>query len=158
MTGISNKESLRRRIAGAVLREAWKLLRRMKGYTWSIILRLAWKVVQCRTRLQYTKAVGVSISGTARQERLHKLLQYPTEQVMLKLVREHDNRFDSNAIRILGSIDGVTGFKLGYLRASLAAQIAPLMDAGHLTVAIIDRVTGTGTKGLHGLNFRFAVI
>lgn len=41
MSRISVKESLRRRIARAVLRKAWKLIRRAMGYCWSTVLRFA---------------------------------------------------------------------------------------------------------------------
>jgi hypothetical protein len=158
MPRISEKESLRRRIARVVLREAWKLVRQAMGYCWFTVLRLAWKVVRSKTRLHYSKAVGVSASGTTRQGRLQRLLQYPPERVSLMLMREPNNCYDSNAVRVVGCVDGVNGFTLGYLKASLAAQVSPLLDAGHSAVALMERITGTGDKGLYGLNFRFAIL
>jgi hypothetical protein len=78
--------------------------------------------------------------------------------VTLILIREPDNRYDPNAVRVVGSVNGGIGFTLGYLKASIAVQVAPMLDTGHTAVALMDRVTGAGSKGLYGLNFRYAII
>lgn len=74
------------------------------------------------------------------------------------LVREPSNRYDSNTVMVVGCVDGGNGFTLGYLKASLATQVAPLLDAGHSAVALMERVTGAGDKALYGLNFWFGII
>lgn len=52
----------------------------------------------------------------------------------VKLVREQENRADVNAIRVIHDGAGpLRGHHLGYLRADVAAQVAPLMDDNLLT-------------------------
>lgn len=49
--------------------------------------------------------------------------------INVKLTREQENRYDINAIRVTHDGSGaLRGNHLGYLRADVAAQIAPLMD------------------------------
>lgn len=155
---MSEKEAKRRRIASAVVRQAWKLFRRAAIYSWSTVLRLAWAVVRSRIRVYHSKATGVAASNTPRQARLRQLAGYQPEDVFIVLVRQPDNRFDSNAIRIVASIKGDAGFTVGYVKSSLAATLAPMMDAGKQVVAVLERITGVGSKGLHGLNYAYAVI
>lgn len=155
---MSNKEIMRRKVARAVLSEAWKLLKRAKVYGWATILRLSWRVVRSRIRLHYSKASGVAAPGTSRQARLHQLASYRPEDISLVFVRDYGNKFDGNAIRISASVDGNKWFTIGYVKAQIAAVIAPLMDKGYEVVSVLDQITGRGSKGLYGLNFRYAVI
>lgn len=88
---MSEREQKRRRILAAVLREAWRLFRRINVYEWSTVLRLSCAVVRSRIRMHYSKAIGVAASGTSRQERLRQLAQYRAEDISLVLVRHSDN-------------------------------------------------------------------
>lgn len=155
---MSEKEMFRRKISGAVLREAWKLLRKAKVYRWATVLRLALKMVRGKIRLHYSKAVGVAASGTPRQAILHRLAGYNQDDITLVFVRDYENRFDHNAIRIVASIGSKMEFTLGYLKSQLAASIAPLIDDGKKIISMIERITGKGSKGLYGLNFRYAIM
>lgn len=155
---MSEKEIIRRKIACAVLREAWKMLRKAKAYGWTTVLRLSWRLVRSRLRLHYSKVAGTAASGTPRQARLHQLAGYRPEEVSLAFVRDYNNKFDRNAVKIVASIDTDKWFTVGYLKAQLAAVIAPMMDSGHEVVSVLEQITGRGNKGLYGLNFRYAVM
>lgn len=53
--------------------------------------------------------------------------------INVKLVREQENRADINAIRVIHDGAGaLRGRHLGYLRADVAAQFAPLIDDGDI--------------------------
>ena len=52
------------------------------------------------------------------------------------VVREHDNRADPNAVKVLYK----DGRKLGYLRRSLAKKLAPIIDRGALLTGRLVRV------------------
>ena len=58
----------------------------------------------------------------------------------VELVREPDNKYDSNAIRV----DSDQG-RLGYIPAQTAATLAPFMDRGNSVDAFIEAITG-GTE------------
>jgi hypothetical protein len=155
---MSEKEIMRRKVARAVLSEAWKLLKRAKVYGWSTVLRLSWRVVRSRICLHYSKASGVAASGTSRQAQLHQLAGYKPEDISLVFVRDYDNKFDVNAIRISASIDGNKWFTVGYVKSQIAAIVAPLMDRGYEVVSVLKRITGKGSKGLYGMNFQYAIM
>lgn len=53
----------------------------------------------------------------------------------IRLVREPDNRFDSNAIMVMLPERMMEGAQLGYLRAPSAELLAPRLDSGKLSVA-----------------------
>ena len=68
----------------------------------------------------------------------------PGEQ--LKLRREPDNPQDANAIAVFRR----NRDQLGYLSASLAEKLAPLLDAGTRFTAVVSEVTG-GTDQPYGV-------
>lgn len=90
----------------------------------------------------YTKIVGVSFEG--RQNSIAGL----QEGYALDLVRQPDNPKDTNAIAArYGAV------QLGFLRAQIAKQLAPIVDDGALYRARIASLTGAGTQGAHrGVN------
>ncbi|KAI8473525.1 MAG: SNF2 family N-terminal domain-containing protein [Monoraphidium minutum] len=87
----------------------------------------------------------------AEEEQLEYLGQFKTQIVgiryyegkvgrneMVKLVREADNPYDANAVRV----ENIRSEKVGHLRRELVAEIAPLLDRG--LVAIEGIMPGTG--------------
>jgi single-stranded-DNA-specific exonuclease len=88
-----------------------------------------------------TKVVGVTFEG--RQERLPHVR--PGDR--LRLVRDPRNPRDPHAIQVCA----LEGGQLGFLRASLAARLAPAMDAGARYAAAATAVTGGGDRAW-GLN------
>jgi single-stranded-DNA-specific exonuclease len=89
----------------------------------------------------HTKVVGVTFGD--RQAVLAEV--QPGEP--LRLVREPTNAADPHAIRVCRA----DGRQLGFLRAPLAARLAPAMDAGARYAATATALTGGGDHAL-GLN------
>lgn len=86
----------------------------------------------------YTKIAGVSFNG--RQAYLKNLsIGDP-----LVLVREPDNNYDENAIKVTT----IGGVQLGYIKAKLAEGIAPLMDKGSKFICKVLELTGGEDKNL----------
>ncbi len=79
-----------------------------------------------------TKLAGVTYDN--RQDSISRCHDCDT----LELIREPDNPYDSNAIRVMDA-----GRTLGYIPAAQAATLAPYMDAGEeIANCFIDRITG----------------
>lgn len=56
-----------------------------------------------------------------------ELVQYLTYKSRIRLIRDHDNQYDENAIKV---VFGKKRHHIGYLPRDLAEEIAPLFDAG----------------------------
>lgn len=72
----------------------------------------------------------------------------------VKLVREQENKYDINAIRVVYPNSGaLAGKQIGYIRADSAAILAPLMDEGELVfkrgslTRLIDGPNGENCEG-----------
>ncbi len=89
----------------------------------------------------HTKVVGVTFEG--RQA----LLPTVRQGERLRLVRDPRNPRDPHAIKVCLA----DGRQLGFLRAGLAARLAPAMDAGARYTATTTMVTGGGDRSW-GLN------
>ncbi len=88
----------------------------------------------------HTKVVGVTFEG--RQDLVAGL----EPGVELALVRDPDNAYDSNAVRVqLGTL------QIGFIKKPIAARIAPNIDAGERYRAEVRQVTGGGTRSV-GVN------
>ena len=95
----------------------------------------------------FTKIVGVSHrnpDGSSRQD----LLARCTVGEHVHLVREPRNKHDANAIAV--ELQG--GDSLGYLKASLASELAPFLDRRGRTVAAISALTGGEAEKFRGAN------
>ncbi len=155
---MSSKEYKRRSIASAVMKEAWIIKRKTILYVYNIgtALKLAWMTIRCRIKYYYSKVRGTSYSN--HQQVLKKLLSLATTDVLLTFIREPDNVYDSNAIRINAFSNQLYCGSIGYLSKVLAAKIAPLIDEGHIAIVKYDGVTGADRAGYLGCNFRFTII
>jgi single-stranded-DNA-specific exonuclease len=90
----------------------------------------------------YTKVVGVSFEG--RQDVVVGLI----DGQELELVRQPDNPKDANAIAVRNGI-----LHVGFVRAQIAKQIAPAIDAGVAYRARVASLTGGGSDIKHrGVN------
>lgn len=89
----------------------------------------------------YTKVAGVTFEN--RQEIVFRL----NEGEKLLLLREPENSFDSNAIKVVNGKEK----QIGYLNAKLAKHFAPLLDRGELYNAYVSQVTGGSGKN-YGVN------
>lgn len=89
----------------------------------------------------YSKLVGVTFNE--RQ----KVIPTLTAGEELVLEREKDNPVDRNAIHVLTK----KGQELGYIRKEIAAEIAPLIDAGTMYRCGVTAITG-GDDYAYGVN------
>lgn len=75
--------------------------------------------------------LGFRLKRDVRQSLARLLDASKTGGIDVKLVREQENKYDVNAIKVLHNGSGILkGKHLGYIRADTAEMIAPLMDDG----------------------------
>jgi len=97
--------------------------------------------------LTYTKIAGTSHTnpdGTSRQKLIKKL----KEGASLDLVREPDNPYDKNAIKICNK----KGKQLGYIGRELAETLAPCLDNNSIVWAEVTEITSG--EELYGRNIK----
>lgn len=120
---------------------------RKEGYTLSQAFRKAWKRIKLSMKI---RAVGTT-SGNI-QERLGFMRQFPINTMQAELVREPENPFDKNAIKIvihLRSINRKT--VIGYVPRGLAAGLAAVIDAGiQAKVELLQILGGYSYKENYG--------
>lgn len=120
---------------------------RKEGYTLSQAFRKAWKRIKLSMKI---RAVGTTAGNI--QERLGFMKQFPVETMQAEFVREYDNRFDKNAIKIvihLRSINRKT--VIGYVPRGLAAGLAAVIDAGiQAKVELLQILGGYSYKENYG--------
>lgn len=87
-------------------------------------------------RTIHSKLKGVS-KKNEDGENIQSILADLFDDCDLELVREPDNRYDSNAIKVYA-----VGDHIGYINAELAKDLAPKMDSGIPIEASIDEITG----------------
>lgn len=103
----------------------------------------------------YTKLVGMAkIEGA--QGRIAWMRKIGIAYLVVD--REPDNPYDTNAIRLLLPGDGLPEERVvGYLKATLAAHLAPILDAGkHRVRCRVEMVTG-GEPGKEYLGINVAL-
>jgi single-stranded-DNA-specific exonuclease len=91
----------------------------------------------------YTKVVGVTFEG--RQEIIKEEVN---KGDLLTLEREPDNKYDSNAIKVLTD----NKKQIGFLKAELAKHLAPYLDNGVEYKAIASDITGGDDGRSLGVN------
>lgn len=89
----------------------------------------------------YTKVAGVTFDN--RQDVIYRL----SEGERLTLLREPENRYDTNAVKV----QTIKGNQVGYLNARLSKHFAPLLDRGEQYQVFVSQVTGGNEKN-YGLN------
>ena len=97
-----------------------------QGYIRANAMATAWKLIRCR-------ALRTKVSGTSfdnPQNVLQLLCNYNTADIIVKLVHERLNAFDSNAIAVTAAVKGKVSAVIGYLPKVVACVIAALMDKG----------------------------
>ena len=106
------------------------------------------------SKIFYTKVAGVT-KKNPDGERRQSIIKDLSPGDPVSLIREHDNRYDSNAIRV----DTAYG-QIGYVPADTAANnLASQMDRGHKVYAVISEITG-GQPGrpTRGVNLQVTVV
>ena len=109
-----------------------------KGWGRAAAMIRAWALVKL-PRLE-TKVAGVTYGN--RQKAIEHLARYAPEAVSIRLEREPGNEHDRNAVAVWAAVEGTGRFCVGYLPRTLAAFIAPLMDAGRAVGAMFREVRG----------------
>lgn len=120
---------------------------RKEGYTLSQAFRKAWKRIKLSMKI---RAVGTTAGNI--QERLGFMKRFPVNTMQAELVREPENPFDKNAIKIvihLRSINRKT--VIGYVPRRLAAGLAAVIDAGiQAKVELLQILGGYSYKENYG--------
>lgn len=94
-----------------------------------------------------TKIVGVTKLNDKGID-IQTILPTITEDSDLMLSREKDNPYDENAIKVIADYTHI-----GYIKAGLAAELAPIMDSGKTVHVELIEITGGGDK-TYGCNIR----
>lgn len=97
-----------------------------------------------------TKVVGVTKEND-RGIPIQTILPMISDDSDLMLVREKGNQFDANAVKVLADHQHI-----GYLKSSIAQQVAPLMDQGKIIDVELSEVTGGGEK-YYGCNIKITL-
>ena len=79
-----------------------------------------------------SKTIACSIMGSRFHAGAKARLTQLSENHPLTLLREPDNKFDENAIKVLDSLDDLM---LGYVPKEIAKSLAPKIDSGEIYVA-----------------------
>jgi HIRAN domain len=98
------------------------------------------------------------VAGTLHEGRLDTIRENLREDQRVFLVREPDNAYDKNAVRIDVARGGApiqrseTSFSLqcidiGYVPREVAAEVAPLLDAGFKQVAVCSKLLRRAARG-----------
>jgi hypothetical protein len=121
-------------------------------------------------RRMHTKVVGVTknnADGSSRQLAIEKMRQFDG----VELVRNPNDEWDSNAIKVMALIETqarrkkgevhstapeIQRVQVGFIDAALAAELAPKLDAGERWFAIATRVGGPRTQGVSLMLCRLA--
>lgn len=125
-----------------------------QGMSRSAAMVRAWITVKLR-RIE-TRTAGVMWGN--RQQLLARLARYSPDEITIELHREHENLYDSNAIKVVAGVKGKGKAALGYINRTLAAAIAPLLDKGKEIRSSFKAVTGGNEYFLHyGLNLAISI-
>jgi len=110
-----------------------------QGWSRAAAMIRAWAAVKLLPRLE-TKVAGVTYGN--RQLALEHLTMYAPEAVSIRLERERDNEHDRNAVAVYAAVEGKGSYHMGYLPRTVAAFVAPLLDAGKSVGAMFREVRG----------------
>lgn len=98
-----------------------------------------------------TKVVGVTKNNDEGVD-IQNILPELEDGSKLNFVREPNNPYDTNAIKVICDYQHI-----GYIRAGLAEEIAPIIDSGKELKGYITQITG-GTDGkTYGCNIHISI-
>ena len=127
---------MKKAIHSKVMTIANRLVR--QGYNRANAMIKAWVLV--KMPLVETKVSGVTYGN--RQKAIEHLTHYQPEQISIELIRERDSAYDINSVAVVASVAGKGSYTMGYLPRTLAAFIAPLLDAGKAIGSAYKEVRG----------------
>ena len=118
-----------------------------QGYIRACAMKTAWKLIKSHA----VSAKVVRTSFDNRQNVLSLLIKYNPADVSVKLVRDHSNAFDRNAVAVTAAVKGKVSAVIGYLPKAVASVVAALMDKGlHImsdTLSIVGGYSGHENYG-----------
>ena len=123
------------------------------GLSLSEAFRKAWSQVRETT----FRVTGVTHAG--RQDRLRILDNFRKDDLEVGFIRDRENSFDRNAIKVLVMIKSLRKYtEVGYIPRALAERLAPVMDKGIRIRAELGGILGGyGDKENYGMLVRAAV-
>ena len=127
---------------------------RKTGYSLSQAFRKAWK----RVKLSMTvRAAGTTFEN--RQERLQFLKQFQQKDLSVTLEREVNNRYDSNAIKIVAHIRPLSKKTvIGYIPKGLSKELVKVIDTGiQIKATLIQIIGGYSYKETLGALINIAI-
>lgn len=102
------------------------------------------------------QSIHSKIAGVTKGNRQQIIRDELIEGADLFAEREPDNRYDPNAILLL--VDSLSDQSVGYINSKLAAELAPIMDAGGEVLVEVSEITGGGgEKETLGVNILLTV-
>lgn len=153
---MSEKEFKRRKIARAVMHNAWTMF---KGcmLSWRTCLRVCWRTVRFIAPLRFSKLRGVTFGNF--QEILRRLSGYRASDIRLTFQREPDNPYDPNAILVVATVRNKGMAGVGYLSREISSWLAPQLDSGREVVVMLDCITGVKREGgFLGMNLEYVLL
>lgn len=114
---------------------------RKTGLTLSEAFKKAWRRIKAKMTF---RAVGVTYEN--RQEIIEWFAQF--KDVKASLERDYNNKFDTNAIKIIFHAAGKRGC-VGYVNKTLAESLASVLDKG-VNVKTSARIIGGGCSLSYG--------
>ncbi|MEO2563985.1 HIRAN domain-containing protein [Clostridium tertium] len=152
---MSKKEIKRRLLLSQIMRKAWKLFKTNIELTFSKALKLAWRIVKGIIHPSFSKIKGVTFEN--RQALIYRLSKYSMNKIILSLVPEPNNQYDSNAIKITASVIDKGSATIGYVSKELATKFNKLISNDKSIYIFIENFTGTHTTSL-GINYSYYVM
>lgn len=152
---MSKKEIKRRLLLSEIMRKAWKLFKTNTQLSFSKALKLAWRIIKGIIHPSFSKIKGVTFEN--RQALIYRLSKYSMNKIILSLIQEPNNQFDSNAIKITASVVGKGSAPLGYVSKELATKFNKLISIGKSIYIFIENFTGTPTTSL-GINYSYYIM
>ena len=127
---------------------------RKTGYSLSQAFKKAWK----RVKMSMTvRAAGTTFEN--RQQCLEFLKQFQSKDLSVTLEREADNRYDSNAIKIVAHMRPLSKKTvIGYVTKGLSKELAKVIDTGiQIKATLIQIIGGYSYKETLGALINIAV-
>lgn len=109
----------------------------------------------------YSKVAGVNAKNSIGDKRQYLIGAYCKPNMELKLIREPDNKYGSNAIGVWIEATALFFFKsivqIGHLNAEIAKEISDYLDNGVQVSAKVKEVTGGKDNGNYGVNILISI-
>lgn len=102
------------------------------------------------------KEIHTKLAGVSKDNRQAIIDRYIISGEVLELERDPDNPYDPNAIAVFIWPPTEERKQVGYIKAELAAELAPLMDAGQVIEGEVVEVTGLDQE-TRGVNITLTV-